>query len=436
MSSDPRDNEAATRPVEQRDLEAPFRRPLLDAEHTLRIGIEVEHLPVDRRTGRALPYAGDRGVEAIVRRRAPRPALGASNLEPGAQTELSGVPAATLAEVDAELLAFRAELRDAAAEVGAAYLSLGLTPVSLAHEIEIVPKHRYRIMTEHLAMRGGPRALDMMRRTASVQTSLDFDGEEDAGRKLRLGLLAAPVAAAIFAHSPIAAGAPSGLLSERTLIWTGTDPVRSGTIRCAVEGEWSFARYVEHLLGVPTIFVFRDGRLVTTAGEPFAFVLAHGAAGGPATVFDWELHLTTIFADARLKGVVELRSCDAPPAPEAMAVPAFWTGLLYHRPSREAALELLAPLAPAVASPPAYDDLKRAVARDGLRARLEGARTALDLARELVPLATAGLRARGHGEERYLAPVEATVAEERTPAERLLERWVGDVSRLVSDLAI
>jgi glutamate--cysteine ligase len=88
-----------------------------------------------------------------------------------------------------------------------------------------------------------------------------------------------------------------------------------------------------------------------------------------------------------------------------MAVPALWAGLLYDRASLEGALALLRPHGPALAA------ARREIARVGLRARLDGSSvTVLDLARELVRLAAAGLEARGRGERRFLAPAEEIVA--------------------------
>jgi glutamate--cysteine ligase len=287
-------------------------------------------------------------------------------------------------------------------------------------------------MTRYFAARGGARFRDMMRRTASVQASFDFEDEADAGRKLRLSLLGAPVATAIFANSPISGGRPNGLKCERALIWLETDAARCGTIPEALDGEWSFERYVDFALRVPAILVrAQDGGVEEAGGAPFADLLARGGPGGRRlTRADWEIHLTTIFTDARLKQVVECRTCDAPRPAEAMAVPAFWTGLLYHRPSLEAALSLLGPYRAAL------EAARPAIGREGLGARLDGtAATVLDLARELVKLAARGLDARG--ERRHLAPIEESVERGMCPADRALEVFRrGGISALVEHASL
>jgi glutamate--cysteine ligase len=415
------------------------------------VGVESELLPVDPASGAAVAYSGRRGVEAALAclvskgfedppplaPRTTRLVRGelSVNLEPGAQVEVSGTAVASLVDAARELDATLAVIGRCAREQGFRLAGHGVQPVSAASEIELVPKRRYDAMTRYFAARGGARFLDMMRRTASVQASYDYLDEADAGRKLRLSLLGAPVAAAVFANSPVALGRETGLLSERTLIWLDVDRDRQGTIDAALDGAWSFERYVDFALRVPAILVrAQDGGVAEAGGRPFADLLARGAPGGRRLTFaDWEIHLTTIFTEARLKRVVECRSCDAPRPAEGASVPALWTGLLYHAPSLEAGLALLGPHRAALGSV----ELRREVAREGLRARLPGEEaTVLDLARPLARLAEAGLRARGLGEERLLAPVLERLETGRTPADRSLEAFRrGGVAALVEDCA-
>ena len=46
---------------------------------------------------------------------------------------------------------------------------------------------------------------------------------------------------------------------------------------------------------------------------------------------DWEMHLTTIFPEVRLKRYMEMRGGDGGPPHMIAALPAFWVGLLYDR---------------------------------------------------------------------------------------------------------
>ncbi|MBI3893416.1 MAG: glutamate--cysteine ligase [Candidatus Wallbacteria bacterium] len=464
MSSDSGGQAGA--PIERKDLLEYFRKPTqsgrLDGCGRC-VGVEYELLPVDPATGRAVLFApaDGPGVEAaflgLLEDPKYQPAEGplppttlqrgraSINLEPGGQTEVSGSPFRSLGEVEEELRAILAELAESARQRGFVYHSHAMQPVSFSGEIELVPKRRYRIMAEHLARHGGRRYRDMMTRTASVQASYDFTGEADAGRKMRLAMLAAPVAAALFANSPIEAGRESGLMSVRTAIWRETDEARCGLVPAALDGEWSWERYVEHALDVPSILVrAADGGVASAQGRTFRDLLEHGIDGRRAEMADWELHLSTIFTEARIKRVLEVRSSDAPPPGAEMAMPALWAGLFYHPASLEGGLELLSPFRAEL------PEMFHAAARHGLRGRTPGGTQLAGLARDLVALARAGLARLANpggqgrppyspglaavepGEERYLAPLEEWVARGRSPAEDALETFrEGGVQALV-----
>jgi len=62
----------------------------------------------------------------------------------------------------------------------------------------------------------GKYGLDMMYRTCTVHTNLDYSGEADMVKKLRVSLALQPVATAIFANSPFTEGKPNGFLSFRS----------------------------------------------------------------------------------------------------------------------------------------------------------------------------------------------------------------------------
>ena len=70
-----------------------------------------------------------------------------------------------------------------------------------------MPKGRYRIMTAYMP-KVGSLGLDMMYRTCTVQTNLDFCSEADMVQKLRVSLALQPVATALFANSPFTEGRP------------------------------------------------------------------------------------------------------------------------------------------------------------------------------------------------------------------------------------
>jgi len=137
----------------------------------------------------------------------------------------------------------------------------------------VMPKGRYRIMTAYMPKVGTLR-LDMMYRTCTVQTNLDFSSEADMVKKLRVGLALQPIATALFANSPFTEGKPNGLLSFRSEIWRDTDPDRSGMLPWAFEPGMGFERWVDYALDVPMYFVKRGDDYVDVAGQSFRDLLA------------------------------------------------------------------------------------------------------------------------------------------------------------------
>src|SRR4030095_1943576 len=80
--------------------------------------------------------------------------------------------------------------------------------------------------------------------------------------------------------------------------------------------------------------------LVPAPGVTFREFLRHGIAGRFPTRHDWDVHLSTMFTEARLKRFLEVRGADATPTPLALSAPAVWKGLLYDADALAAASEL------------------------------------------------------------------------------------------------
>src|ERR1044072_24247 len=118
---------------------------------------------------------------------------GAISLEPGGQFELSGAPLQTIHQTANELTAHLAQLREIARPLGIGFLGLGMSPKGARAEPPRMPKTRYQIMPAYMP-KVGRYGLDMMYRTCTVQTNLDFASESDMVKKLRVSLALQPVA--------------------------------------------------------------------------------------------------------------------------------------------------------------------------------------------------------------------------------------------------
>lgn len=446
------------KPLESRDdLVAWFAAGAKPREH-FRIGTEYEKFGFTVSRHEPLPYEGKRGIRALLEGMKMllgwEPIMeagniiglldvtggGAISLEPGGQFELSGAPVETVHQTSAELNAHLAQLREVAEPLGIGFLGLGMAPTWSRAEMAVMPKARYRIMTSYMP-KVGRLGLDMMYRTCTVQTNIDFSSESDMVRKLRVALALQPVATAMFANSPFTEGKPNGFLSFRSEIWRDTDPARCGMLPWAFEPGMGFERWVDYALDVPMYFVKRGDTYIDVAGQSFRDLLAGKLASLPgerATISDWTNHLSTIFPEARLKRYLEMRGADVGPTRRLPALSAFWVGLFYDDACLDAAWDLVKGW-----TAEERQRLRDQVPRLGLKAEI-GGRTALDLARECLALAHNGLarRARlsgGRDETTYLEPLDEIVDRGRTPAEELLEkfhgRWGGSVAPMFSECA-
>ncbi|MGA7486427.1 MAG: glutamate--cysteine ligase [Xanthobacteraceae bacterium] len=352
---------------------------------------------------------------------------GAISLEPGGQFELSGAPLETVHQTCSELMAHLAQVKEVARPLGIGFLGLGMSPNWNRSEVPMMPKGRYRIMTAYMP-KVGRYGLDMMYRTCTVQTNLDYSGEADMVKKMRVSLALQPVATALFANSPFTEGRPNGFLSFRSEIWRDTDPDRTGMLPWVFEPGMGFERYVEYALGVPMYFVKRGERYIDVAGQSFRDLMQGrlpGLPGERATISDWTNHISTIFPEVRLKRYLEMRGADGGPWRRLPALPAYWVGILYDDDSLDAAWELVKNWT-AEQRQKFRDDVPRL----GFAATVAG-HDALSLAQKTLELARKGLERRrrldasGNDESRYLHSIQDYVARGITPADELLETFNG-----------
>jgi glutamate--cysteine ligase len=132
----------------------------------------------------------------------------------------------------------------------------------------------------------------------------------------------------------------------------------------------------------------------------------------------------------RLKRFLEMRGADAGSPAMMVAKPAFWVGLIYDDAAQKAAAALVREW-----SLEAIRALRLDAPRLGLRATI-GGRTLREVALDALAIARDGLRARGLGEETYLAPLDEIAASGLTQADRALHlfhtHWAGDAGRFLT----
>jgi glutamate--cysteine ligase len=377
---------------------------------------------------------GPAGNENVIALKGPD---GNISLEPAGQFELSGAPLESIHDTCAESNRHLAQCREIGDRLGLGFLSVGFWPDKTRAELPVMPKGRYAIMLRHMPRVGG-LGLDMMLRTCTIQTNLDYASEADMVRKFRVSMALQPLATALFANSPFTEGKPNGFKSFRSHIWTDTDPHRTGTLPFVFEDGFGFERYADYALDVPMYFVYRDGRYIDAAGHSFRDFLAGKLAvlpGEKPRLGDWKDHLSTAFPEVRMKGYLEMRGADGGRWDRICALPAFWVGLLYDDVALDAAWQLVKDWTPAD-----HDRLRAEVPRLALQAVSPGGGTLQDLAKTVLAIADTGLARRnrqnrmGDTEQGFLNPLREIAASGKTNADLMLALyagdWGGDVSKV------
>ena len=421
-----------------------------------RIGTEHEKFAYNLDDYRRLPYEGAKGIRALlegltrfgwdrVEENGNLIALlkgqASVTLEPGGQVELSGAPLADIHQTCFEVHEHLDQVKEIGAELGTGMIGLGFDPKWRREDVPWMPKGRYTIMRSYMPKRG-KLGLDMMLRTCTIQVNLDFESEACMAKKFRVGLALQPVATAVFANSPFVEGKPSGLLSTRSLVWTDTDPDRTGDLPFVFEPGFGFERYVDYMLDVPMYFVYREGRYIDASGQSFKDFMAGKLPALPGehpTMSDWADHLTTAFPEVRLKRFLEMRGADGGPWRRICALPALWTGLLYDSAALDAAWDLVKDWTAEERA-----SLRAAVPKLALATPFRGG-TLRDVAQRMLVISRAGLEARqrfdylGRDEGRFLDVLDDIVARGRTRAEDMLVKfrddWQGNIDPIFTDYA-
>ena len=410
-----------------------------------RIGTEHEKFGYCKETLLPIPYSGDRSVLAILKGLerefgwAPitenNNLIGLSknganvSLEPGGALELSGAQVQTVFQTCDEVNEHLSQVKSIADKLNIGFIGLGAAPHWKHHEMSMMPKGRYKLMSEYMDQ-VGTMGKSMMFRTCTVQVNLDYSSEADMVQKMRVALALQPVATALFSNSPCFNGKLTGHKSWRSRIWRSLDAQRTGLLPFVFNESFGFESWVEYALDVPMYFVYRDGHYINALGQSFREFMKGKLPALPGelpTLDDWADHLTTIFPEARLKKFIEMRGADAGQWHRLCALPAFWVGICYDQSSLDAAWDIVKNW-----DEDDRENLRVAAAKDGLNGSV-GNKKLIDLAKEAVQISENGLEKRAkassnglHSDETlFLESLKENIEKRKSSADELLEKYHG-----------
>jgi len=376
-------------------------RSAVPVQRRRRIGLELEKFAMDPESLEPIPYEGPGGIEEAFRRICCGRFWGpiaeserligllhndghAITLEPGCQIELSCREDAVMDRAYRAEKTHLAELREAFFPRQVLFCGWGVQPLAWPAGVPQAPKRRYALMETYYRSRNS-LASWMMKATCSVQATMDYHHEADAGKKIRVLARITPVLTAMFANSCVSGGSLNGFKSYRSWVWQHTDPDRCGLPECFFEEPFSFDSVIEYALDVPIYYLERRGTAVPACGTTFRRLMKEGFSGVPASYSDWEFHLGCIFTDIRLRKYIEVRCFDRPGGRLAFAAPVLLKGLIYDA----EALDELDGWARRYNRREVLASMEEA-AKEALSGHL-GKHLLLDLARELLAIAREGL---------------------------------------------
>jgi len=327
------------------DLIDNCRRSIVPPEEN-RLGAEYEIICLHKDSFARLDYQGKPGIKELLEFMAEQPGFRRTEedglltglkhddftitIEPGGQLEASFSPCRTVGELALKLDHYLGLLKDAGS-LGIIFIASGVDPVNSFDAVPWMPKQRYRVMRSYWEKKPG-LSLYMMKQTAAIQVSIDYNSEEDAIRKIKNAIILSDILSSFFGNSPVYDSAYRYTNSFRKKIWCKTDKERSGVPAGCGNPINSFADYVNYALNIPMIFLFRGGQYHGLEERvTFRTFLEAGYEGIYPDLKDWILHLNTIFSLVRFNNTtLEIRPFDSNQPDILLAITALVEGLFYN----------------------------------------------------------------------------------------------------------
>ncbi len=272
------------------------------------------------------------------------------SFEPGGQVEISSKPYASQVEMVSRVRQLRTQITTALGFHGVNLVGIGYNPIATTDQVGLqMAKKRYRAMDAYFETIG-PYGRQMMRQTCTVQVCLDFGSDQETmAKRFWVGQMIAPIAAAIFANSPIVNRKPAGIVGHRSKIWRNIDSSRTGLLfpksklMDSLTAQACVETYERFLLESKVIFIQALDYEVPK-NLTFGTWLAEGYKGIFPNEADLELALSLLFSEVRPRGFFEFRSVDNQHPVWQFVPTVFWSTLMYSEGALNQAWELLAPL--------------------------------------------------------------------------------------------
>ncbi|MCK5283821.1 MAG: hypothetical protein KAK00_10570 [Nanoarchaeota archaeon] len=260
----------------------------------------------------------------------------------------------------------------------------------------------------------------------SIHVSIGYSSEQDAIKKFQTLLKISPILSAMFANSPLKAGKFSGFQSYRSHTTALCSPHRTQIQKIFFEENFSFENWIDYLLELPMRRIKRKGKTIFV---PLSFndFLKNGFQKYTPCIADFYLHIKSVWGEVRIKHYIEYRGFDTVPPHLLPSIPALVCALTLNSDVMQKSQNLVKNWT--------FEDhleMREKVYKNALQAKTPDGRKVLDLAKELLEIASFSLKERHRKMKgridisRFLWPIKEFIfVREQSPARYLMEMWNG-----------
>lgn len=415
----------------------------------LLIGLEVERSAVVNKDLTPVPFSGPAGYSAILKKLVEEVGWEICSQEPNGvitslkrggseihveadgRLELVSKPRKKLSDLCREYQMHTREIDEISKEFGVRWISMGRKPFAKNNEISFMFPAKNKISHQHYRTCypdwHETKFNAWQKKNDSVHVNFGYSSETDAIEKFQTLLKVSPILMAMFANSPFAAGKFSGFLTKRNQSNSLCCPHRTQVQELFFKEDFSFEKWIDYLLDLPMRRIERKGAEIFVP-LTFRVYLEQGFGRYQACMQDFYLHIKSVWGEVRMKHYLEYRSFDTVPPSLIPSIPALVRGITFDSQTMKACQDLVKGWS--------FEDhlaVRNRVYKDALQAETPNGGKVLDLAKELLEIASTSLKKRQIATKsrvdtsRMLWPIKHYVfVREQSPAEYVMEMWNGE----------
>ncbi len=418
-------------------------------KNELLIGIEVERSAVFEKDLSPVQYSGTSGYLAILKKlveevgwkiieqdengniTALKRGESEIHIEFDGSIELVSKARKGLFSLNREYQMHAREIDEISREFGIQWVAMGWKPFAKTKEISFPFAKKVDTECRHYLKQYPDFQKNIFKtwtkKSAGIHVNFGYISEKDAINKFQTILKVSPILVAMFANSPLSVRRFSGFLDKRFYSTLHCCPHRTLIQKAFFEEGFSFERWIDYLLELPMRRIERNGKQILV---PLLFrdFLKNGFKRHNPRIQDFYLHIKSVWSEVRMKHYLEYRGFDTVPPHLIPSVPAIIRALTLNADVMKECQKLVRKWTFAD-----HLEMRENVYKHALQAKTPDGKRILDLAKELLEIASYSLKER-HGKmkdrvdaSRFLWPIKEYIfVREQSPAEYVMEMWDGE----------